>query len=152
MTQFTQGQFEFQSLHSRQVLAAIDRGKVSSDAGGFASSRGRRAIRSRSTVCGLLHRSSGSRARRALARRTPQAAGLWTLSGLRRSQRPRSASPRSAHGRARRQERSARARSRPQESGQTFGRQKIQRGQAHFQSAYYSSDPESPFFRSRPLG
>ena len=31
MTQFTQGHFEFHSLHSRQVTAAFDGGKVSSD-------------------------------------------------------------------------------------------------------------------------
>lgn len=35
MTQCTQGQFEFQTLHSRQVFAAFDGGKVSSDAGGL---------------------------------------------------------------------------------------------------------------------
>jgi hypothetical protein len=35
MTQFTQGHFEFQSLHSRQVTAAFDGGKVSSDGGGL---------------------------------------------------------------------------------------------------------------------
>jgi len=35
MTQFTQGQFDFQTLHSRQVVAAFDGGKVSSDGGGL---------------------------------------------------------------------------------------------------------------------
>lgn len=35
MTQFTQASFDFQDLHSRQVVAAFDGGKVSTDGGGL---------------------------------------------------------------------------------------------------------------------
>ena len=99
MTHCNRSSFAFQDLGSRQVVAAFDGGKVTSDGGGPAAPRSRREVWLPRTVRRLLHRSSRLPTWSNTPGRTAQAAGLRSVPGLRRPQRSRPLAARSAAGR-----------------------------------------------------